>query len=125
MVLAHVAIYVSDLTKSKAFYDQFASILNYKVSFSDDTAVYYSDIDGDNNDGAFGLTVDPSKPIGHVHVAFKAPNIEAVKQFYEVALANGATDHGAPGFRPEYAENYYGAFVLDRDGHNIEAALYT
>src|SRR5689334_20865683 len=62
---------------------------------------------------------DPQKP--HIHLAFRADNRKQVDEFYKAALAAGGKDNGAPGPRPHYHENYYGAFVWDPDGHNIEA----
>ena len=59
-----------------------------------------------------------------VHVSLKAANREQVDAFHEAALAAGGKDHGAPGLRPEYHANYYGAFVLDPNGHNIEAVFH-
>jgi predicted lactoylglutathione lyase len=61
---------------------------------------------------------------GHVHVAFAAPSREVVDAFYRAAIAAGGKDNGKPGLRPHYHENYYGAFVLDFDGHNIEAVCH-
>jgi catechol 2,3-dioxygenase-like lactoylglutathione lyase family enzyme len=58
------------------------------------------------------------------HIAFAAPDRSAVDAFYEAAIAAGGRDNGAPGLRPQYAPTYYGAFVLDPDGHNIEAVCY-
>ena len=58
---------------------------------------------------------------GHVHLAFPADSRKAVDEFYAAAIAAGAKDNGKPGLRTEYSENYYAAFVLDPDGHNIEA----
>ncbi|MEO8336734.1 MAG: VOC family protein, partial [bacterium] len=60
-----------------------------------------------------------------VHVAFAGENRRSVDAFYHAALAAGARDNGAPGLRPEYHANYYGAFVLDPDGYNIEAVCHT
>jgi catechol 2,3-dioxygenase-like lactoylglutathione lyase family enzyme len=57
----------------------------------------------------------------HVHIAFRADTNEAVDAFHRGAIAAGYTDNGAPGERPHYHPGYYGAFVLDPDGHNIEA----
>jgi len=57
----------------------------------------------------------------HVHIAFQAPNKESVDSFYTHALSNGATCNGAPGLRPHYGAHYYAAFVIDPEGHNIEA----
>jgi catechol 2,3-dioxygenase-like lactoylglutathione lyase family enzyme len=68
-------------------------------------------------DGAGG----PEKP---VHIAIVAENRAAVDAFHEAALAAGAKDNGAPGIRAHYHPNYYGAFVLDPDGHNIEAVCH-
>jgi catechol 2,3-dioxygenase-like lactoylglutathione lyase family enzyme len=60
-----------------------------------------------------------------VHLAFAAKNRAAVNAFYNAAIAAGGTDNGAPGLRPHYHENYYGAFVRDRDGNNIEAVCHS
>jgi predicted lactoylglutathione lyase len=59
-----------------------------------------------------------------MHIAFSADNRKQVDQFYEAALSAGGTDNGAPGIRAIYHPNYYGAFVLDPDGHNIEAVCH-
>jgi predicted lactoylglutathione lyase len=61
---------------------------------------------------------------GQLHIAFSADSREAVQAFHEAALAAGGEDNGAPGERPEYAPGYYGAFVLDPDGHNVEAVFH-
>ncbi len=58
------------------------------------------------------------------HLAFEAKTKEEVRAFYETALAEGATDNGGPGYREDYWAGYYAAFVLDPDGHNIEAAYW-
>jgi catechol 2,3-dioxygenase-like lactoylglutathione lyase family enzyme len=59
-----------------------------------------------------------------IHIAFRAENRAVVDAFYEAALAAGGTDNGPPGVRPHYHQNYYGAFVRDPDGHNIEACCH-
>ena len=61
---------------------------------------------------------------GHVHLAFKADTIGEVDAFHKAALAAGGKDNGAPGIRSEYSENYYAAYVLDSNGHNIEAVCH-
>jgi len=61
---------------------------------------------------------------GHIHVAFVAPSRAAVDAFYAAAIAAGGKDNGPPGLRPHYHANYYGAFVLDPDGNNIEAVCH-
>jgi catechol 2,3-dioxygenase-like lactoylglutathione lyase family enzyme len=64
----------------------------------------------------------PNTP--RLHIAFRASNRAAVDAFYQAAIAAGGKDNGAPGPRPHYHANYYGAFVLDPDGHNIEAVCH-
>lgn len=59
-----------------------------------------------------------------LHIAFRADNHEQVDEFYRAALAAGGKDNGKPGLRMEYHENYYGAFILDPDDHNIEAVCH-
>jgi catechol 2,3-dioxygenase-like lactoylglutathione lyase family enzyme len=61
---------------------------------------------------------------GHTHVAFVAPSRASVDAFYRAALAAGGKDNGKPGLRPHYHANYYGAFVLDLDGNNVEAVCH-
>jgi catechol 2,3-dioxygenase-like lactoylglutathione lyase family enzyme len=65
----------------------------------------------------------PQQP--HVHVAFRADSRALVDAFYAAAMAAGGKDNGPPGLRPHYHKDYYGAFVLDPDGHNIEACCHT
>ncbi len=60
-----------------------------------------------------------------VHFAFRASSRQEVDDFYQAALLAGGRDHGAPGLRPHYHVNYYAAFILDPDGHNIEAVCHT
>ena len=83
---------------------------------------------GGASQAGFGAQARPQfwigsgKPIkGRVHFAFVAKDRDAVDAFYAAALKAGGKDNGAPGLRPHYHANYYGAFVLDPDGHNIEA----
>ncbi|MBY0545164.1 MAG: VOC family protein [Gammaproteobacteria bacterium] len=67
-----------------------------------------------------------SKPVNtpRQHIAFRAENRKQVDEFYQAAIKAGGTDNGAPGPRPHYHANYYGAFVLDLDGHNIEVVCH-
>ena len=79
----------------------------------------------------FGVAPKPDFWIGHgapngprVHVAFRADSRAIVDAFHKAAIAAGGRDNGPPGLRPHYHDNYYGAFVLDPDGHNIEAVCH-
>jgi catechol 2,3-dioxygenase-like lactoylglutathione lyase family enzyme len=119
VVIDHVSIGVSDLERSRAFYARALAPLGFAEI-------------GPWRRGAkeiaFGLeeaddfAISPEYGTGaSVHVAFAADRREQVDAFYAAALAAGGRDNGPPGLRPEYSADYYGAFVLDPDGHSIEA----
>jgi catechol 2,3-dioxygenase-like lactoylglutathione lyase family enzyme len=118
-VIDHLTIGVSDLQQSREFYRRALVPLGFaELQQSSDTVPEIE----------FGLEEAPDFAISTaygiaapVHVAFAADRREQVDAFYAAALAAGGRDNGAPGLRPQYAEDYYGAFVLDPDGHNIEA----
>jgi catechol 2,3-dioxygenase-like lactoylglutathione lyase family enzyme len=121
-ILDHIGFPVSDFARSKAFYAQVLAPLGYQlvkeVVLSEDGTDGYAGFGSDRPQFWIGT----GKPLqGRLHVAFAAKSRADVRAFYEAALAAGAIDNGAPGLRPHYHENYYGAFVLDPDGHNIEA----
>jgi catechol 2,3-dioxygenase-like lactoylglutathione lyase family enzyme len=121
-MLDHIGFPVTDFARSKAFYAQALAPLGFRV-------VKEVNLSDDGKDGYAGFGADrphfwigTGKPLqGRLHVAFVAKSRADVLAFYEAALAAGGVDNGAPGLRPHYHENYYAAFVLDPDGHNIEA----
>ncbi len=118
-MIDHVTIKVSNLEKSKAFYEKAFAPLGYKISFSKEGIFYAFDI---GNGCLFEIVKHESKdPITGTHVAFRVGDQETVHEFYEACIAAGATDNGEPGPRPNYTKDYYACFVLDPDGHNIEA----
>jgi catechol 2,3-dioxygenase-like lactoylglutathione lyase family enzyme len=119
VVIDHVTVGVSDLERSRAFYARALLPLGFS-----EIAVAPAGLP----EVEFGLEEAPNFAISTayptgapVHVAFAADRREQVDAFHAAALAAGGRDNGAPGLRPEYSEGYYGAFVLDPDGHNIEA----
>ncbi len=123
-IIDHIGIPVTDFARSKAFYTEALAPLGI-VPVMEVTA----DETGGPVAAGFGRGGKPSFWIGvgeaqRVHVAFAAGDRASVDAFYKAALAAGATDNGAPGLRPEYHPGYYGAFVLDPDGHNIEAVCH-
>ena len=119
VVIDHVSVGVSDLARSREFYRHaltplgFAEIGVWREG-AEDVAFGLEEAD----DFAISTAYGTSSP---VHVAFAADRREQVDAFYAAALAAGGRDHGPPGLRPDYSDGYYGAFVLDPDGHNIEA----
>ena len=124
-MISHVGIPVSDIEKSKAFYEAALAPLGLKAAVtmtpdqteSGGTAIGFGPEEGN---GIFWIG-DNEKVGEGVHVAFDAETHEQVRAFHAAGLSAGGTDNGAPGPRPHYGPNYYAAFVLDPDGANIEA----
>lgn len=125
-MIDHLSITISDAEKSLEFYKNALAPLGYDVrmqvpkEFTEGKLV-----------AGFGVTPKPdfwihegTPNLPRVHVAFVAENNKLVDAFYKAALAAGGKDNGAPGPRPHYHKGYYGAFVLDPDGHNIEAVCH-
>lgn len=115
----HVGIKVADLAASRAFYAAALKPLGHVAGYADDSCA------GFGAAGAPALWLYPArKPVGPgTHLAFRAADRAAVDAFYQAALKAGGRDNGPPGLRPDYSPSYYAAFVLDPDGHNIEAVL--
>ena len=126
-MIDHTGINVSDFGSSRKFYTNLLAPLGYQLLHEFDT-----DGTGSATGAGFGVDGKPDFWIfqGEVntprlHIAFRAETREVVEAFYDAALKAGGRDNGAPGLRPHYHPNYYGAFVLDPDGHNIEAVCHT
>ena len=118
-MIDHMSVSVSNITRSKSFYGLALAPLGYAMLMEFEKFA------------GFGVAPKPDFWIGegtpnepHVHVAFRADTRAAVDAFFLAAIAGGGRDNGPPGPRPNYHENYYGAFVLDPDGHNIEAVCH-
>ncbi|MBW8300806.1 MAG: VOC family protein [Hydrogenophaga sp.] len=126
-MLNHVGLSVSDYARSKAFYDAVMPSIGAACVM----AVTAEETGGAYEGSGYGFAGKPSfwigsgdRSKGQVHIAFTAPDRAAVDAFYAAAMAAGAKDNGGPGLRPHYHPNYYAAFVLDPDGHNIEAVCH-
>ena len=119
-MLDHVTIGVSDIERSKRFYDQALRPLGIERLYADGpNAAGY----GVAPKAFFWISLREASQTG-THVAFAAQDWQTVQQFYQAALQAGGKDNGPPGLRPHYHENYFGAFILDPDGHNIEAVCH-
>ena len=125
-MLDHIGFPVADFEKSKAFYSKALAPLGYRLLMQFD----YSAIGEPGGYAGFGAErpqfwIGTGQPIvGRLHVAFTARSRDLVCAFYEAAIAAGGRDNGKPGLRPHYHENYFGAFVFDPDGHNVEAVTH-
>jgi len=116
-MLDHVSLGVSDIERSRKFYDAALRPLGIDRLYAEgENASGY----GANRKAFFWIGLRADMKTG-CHVAFVAEDRETVDRFHQAALAAGGRDNGAPGLRPNYHADYYGAFVLDPDGHNIEA----
>ena len=125
-MLDHISLGVQDLKVSGVFYDAALAPLGYRRVLEKGIGMAYGP--GPARDGMMFWIVCPNADASvsrGSHVAFSAPNRAAVDGFHAAALSAGARDNGAPGLRPEYSKNYYGAFVLDPDGHKVEAVCRT
>lgn len=124
MILHHLSLGSNDLDRSRAFYDPVLAVLGLRRLNADAQSLDY---------GAATwffslerpLNGQPATPGNGCHIAFAAENRGMVDAFHATALAHGGRDAGAPGLRPHYDPNYYGAFVLDPDGNKIEAVTFS
>lgn len=125
-MIDHTGIGVSDPKKSRLFYEKALASIGYRVLM---------EVPTEHTGGIMvvGMGVAPKPDFWlnegtpqtpRIHIAFAAENRRQVDEFYQAAIANGGTDNGPPGPRPHYHANYYGAFVLDPDGHNIEVVCH-
>ena len=125
-MIDHCGLKISDPAKSRRFYEAALAPLGYRVLM---------EVPAEHTGGMVVLGYGvPPKPdfwvaqgtpeTPRVHVAFRAGSRSEVDAFHRAALAAGGRDNGAPGPRPHYHAKYYGAFVLDPDGHNIEAVFH-
>lgn len=119
-MLHHISLPVSDLKASKALYDAAMEAIGYRCVVSVGSAVGYGVEDGKDK---LLLIHNPkaSAATEGFHLAFEAPSQDAVDKFHRTAIENGAQDNGAPGLREQYGPTYYAAFVIDIDGHRLEA----
>jgi catechol 2,3-dioxygenase-like lactoylglutathione lyase family enzyme len=119
-MIDHVGVNVSDIEASKRFYEAALAPLGYSkvMDFSPEAV-------GFGAQGKPDFWIATRGQAGTVHVAIHSPDRGTVDAFHAAALAAGGTDNGAPGLRPQYHETYYGGYVLDPDGHNVEAVCHT
>jgi catechol 2,3-dioxygenase-like lactoylglutathione lyase family enzyme len=110
----HVWLRVADVGASKRFYSVVAGYAGFTLGVDSDQRVSFRGADK----GSLSLVAGARSE--HLHIAFPAPDHQTVEAFHAAAVAAGYSDRGGPGERPEYHAGYYGAYVLDPDGHNIE-----
>ncbi|HSG88518.1 MAG TPA: VOC family protein [Pseudomonadales bacterium] len=129
----HISSYATDYDATRRFYDAVLAPLGHgcvhEMHMADDPdlpgrrAAAYGQARGSDGGVTFWV-IEVTAPYSPRHVAFRAADEDAVRAFHAAGLAVGAPDHGAPGLRPEYHAGYYGAFLLDPDGNNVEAVVH-
>jgi catechol 2,3-dioxygenase-like lactoylglutathione lyase family enzyme len=120
--IAHLMFSVSNMKKSKKFYTPIMKFFGFKGPGRGDMAFYES------SDGLTIVVASAEKKSSitrNVHLAYSVTTRKQVDRFYELAMAAGGKSEGKPGIRANYGPNYYGAFVLDPDGNNIEAVCFS
>lgn len=125
-MLDHVSLGVGDLARSRAFYDAALQPLGGRRVYDMEILSGYGLAE---DKPCFWIAAPEAgvaklQPSSGSHVAFAAATRAAVDAFYQAAMAAGGKDNGKPGLRPEYHPDYYGAFVLDPDGHHVEAVCH-
>jgi catechol 2,3-dioxygenase-like lactoylglutathione lyase family enzyme len=116
----HLWLRTADVAASRVFYATFAELVGIRLAVDRPEQASWR-----FEDGSGGFTfVAGAAPTEHTHLAFGVGNVEEVKRFHELATSAGYQDNGAPGERPQYHPGYYGSFVLDPDGHNVEAVFH-
>lgn len=124
-MIDHFGINCADLARSAAFYDSVLGSLGYRRVLDVGVAIGYGD---DQPDFWIGAQPDEGPASGsnrEIHVGFRAPDVEAVRSFFAAAVALGAEVLHEPRLFPEYHPGYFGAFVRDPDGNNVEAVCHS
>ncbi|ALN59081.1 glyoxalase/bleomycin resistance protein/dioxygenase [Lysobacter enzymogenes] len=118
----HLSLGVRDLARAGAFYDAVLGALGYRRVFDGDESIGYGLVD--NQDLLLlNLTPAAAAPGDGTHLAFAAASRAEVDAFHRGGLSGGGRDNGAPGLRPDYGAHYYACFLIDPDGHRVEAVI--
>lgn len=117
-MLDHIGLRTSRMKAMTDFYEAVLAPLGYSKQKDYGVAASFG------RDGEHPLWIGEGSTASSVHLAITAARRADVDAFHAAAMAHGGTDNGPPGLRPEYHENYYGAFVLDPDGNNLEAVCH-
>ncbi len=118
-MIEHTGIFVSNYQQAKKFYTAALKPLGYKLNME------YGEAAGFMEGGHTSFWIVKKARPQKSHIAFRAKNKKAVRDFHAAAIRAGAKDNGKPGLRKDYSPDYYAAFILDKDGNNIEAVCFT
>lgn len=123
-MFSHVTLGTNDFPRAERFYDAIMAVLGHPELLRVDGSVAYGEPTGPKVFIVPPYDGRAAVPGNGVHIAFKVDSRATVDAFHAAALANGGTDEGAPGLRPHYHANYYGAYVRDPDGNKLQAVCH-
>ena len=120
LALDHINLPVANVARSRRFYEKLLAPFGYRVNRD------YGDVAAGLGDAQYAVLalVRFQEPVQPIHLAFRLQSRDEVERFFSSAVSLGARDNGGPGLRPQYHRSYYAAFVLDPDGHNLEAVCH-
>ena len=121
---SHITLGTNDFPRAEKFYDAVMAVLGHPVMFKAPVVLAYGTPTGEKLFILPPFDGQEARPGNGVHAAFKVDRRATVDAFHAAALANGGTDEGSPGLRPQYHPNYYGAYVRDPDGNKIQAVCH-
>lgn len=119
----HISFGVKDIARTRRFYDAALKPLGFRLGYESADSIAY----GRERPQLWiskSASPVPPDPDSGLHICFRADSRDAIDAFHAIALANGGTDNGPPGLRPQYTPTYYAAFVFDPDGYRIEAVTF-
>ncbi len=122
-MLSHLSLGVADLDRATAFYETVLAPLGFVCVWRNPRGSGFGEAGGNDRLALFARGAEARAPGAGFHLCFTAPDRAAVDAFHAAALAAGGSDSGAPGLRPHYGADYYAAFVVDPDGHKLEAKV--
>ena len=123
-MFSHVTLGTNNFAKAEPFYDAVMAVLGHPLMFKANGVAAYGEPAGEKVFVLPPFDEQAARPGNGVHVAFKVEDRATVDAFHAAALANGGSDEGAPGLRPHYHPNYYGAYVRDPDGNKLQAVCH-
>ena len=124
-MFSHITLGTNDWPKAKAFYQAITTALDLPLFMEREHGAAWGEAIGPKLFVGPAFDGQPATTGNGTHVAFLAKSRAAVDEFYAAALAQGGTDEGAPGLRPHYHPNYYGAYVRDPDGNKLQAVCHS
>lgn len=123
-MFSHVTLGTNNFEKAETFWDAVMAVLGHPVLFKADGSAAYGTPTGPKVFIVPPFDGKPAQPGNGVHVAFIVADRAMVEAFYKAAMSHGGSDEGAPGLRPHYHPNYYGAYVRDPDGNKVQAVCH-